>query len=109
MLFVPTFQATSKLIKEEREVRGLQHGGLLSSKSWGKRMGTMTTPFFLLMSLGSSFSTAWHTSRHQPEKTATSAKITWKNHPIAHIPRREKNTFLEESARSCPTPFLTVE
>jgi len=45
MMFVPTFQAKSKLIKEEREVRGHQQSGLFSSKSWEKRMVTMTTLF----------------------------------------------------------------
>jgi hypothetical protein len=64
MMFVPTFQAKSKLKKEEREVRGLQQSGLLSSKSWGKRMGTMTTSFFLLMSLGRVFQQADWNGRH---------------------------------------------
>jgi hypothetical protein len=55
MMFVPTFQPKSKLKKEECEVRGLHQSSLLSSKSLEKRKETMTTPSFLLMSLGEKF------------------------------------------------------
>jgi hypothetical protein len=62
MMFVPTFQATSKLINEERERKGLQQGGC-SPHNPGEKDGRHDHPFFLADELGSSFSTAWHKKR----------------------------------------------